>query len=282
VTPSNRAYLNEAGHPILRDSVVAFIDILGFSYLVTSTPSPDAQRVLDLIVAAVQDSRRFVRDAFEQEAPGRSRDWVLKFFSDNLALGYPLDQPEHDLPGAVAFVIRAAQRYQLGMALNGFFLRGALTLGPICLTDEIIFGSSLIECYQLETKASIVPRVILAEPLWKRISSLDRMDDLLRDSICRDVDGWWFINYLQSARTESEINWDYVERHKRSILDSLSRTTRHDVLPKFGWACRYHNVFCHWHRDEPGYSDRFRIDRVDEHSTMNRLGDLDATNPRTT
>ena len=56
-----------------------------------------------------------------------------------------------------------------------------------------------------------------------------------------------------------QINWDFVEQHKESILKSLSSTTRHDVLPKFGWACRYHNVFCHWHRDEPGYLDRYRI-----------------------
>jgi hypothetical protein len=31
--------------------------------------------------------------------------------------------------------------------------------------DEIIFGSALIECYLLESKASIVPRIVLAEPL---------------------------------------------------------------------------------------------------------------------
>ena len=71
----------------------------------------------------------------------------------------------------------------------------------------------------------------------------------------------------------AESDWEQIERHKASILESQSHTTRHDVLPKFGWACRYHNVFCHWHRDDPGYSDRYRIDRADEQSTINRLSD---------
>ena len=55
------------------------------------------------------------------------------------------------------------------MTLNGFFVRSALTQGPVCLTDEIIFGSALIECYLLESKASIVPRIVLAEPLQQLV-----------------------------------------------------------------------------------------------------------------
>src|SRR5262249_7385977 len=148
------------------------------------------------------------------------------------------------------------------MTMNGFFVRGALTQGPVCLTDEIIFGSALIECYQLESKASIVPRIVLAEPLQQLVTKSYRAGGLngnADQAICRDVDGWWFVNYLQATQGPDGIQWEFIERHKASILDSLAHTTRHDVLPKFGWACRYHNVFCHWHRDDPGYSDRFRI-----------------------
>jgi hypothetical protein len=101
-------------------------------------------------------------------------------------------------------------------------------------------------------------------------SSLESNAD---QAICRDVDGWWFVNYLQAVEIDGKIQWEFIDRHKASILESLSHTTRHDVLPKFGWACRYHNVFCTWHRDDPGYSDQYRIDRVDEQSTIHRLRD---------
>jgi hypothetical protein len=165
------------------------------------------------------------------------------------------------------------------MTMNGFFVRGALTKGPVCLTDEIIFGSALIECYQLESKASIVPRIVLAESLQKllvehRDVRLEENGSEFGRAICRDVDGMWFVNYLDAAQEFGTIRWDFIEQHKKSVLESLSTTTRHDVLPKFGWACRYHNVFCHWHRDDPGYSDNYRISRVDEQSTIFRLSDL--------
>jgi hypothetical protein len=279
VTVRSTAYVDETGRPKLRPSIVGFIDILGFSHAST-TKLDESQQTLERIFDAIEDSRAFVRQTFPESAPAGAHRWGIKFFSDNLALGYPLDETIEDPVVAAQFILRCTQQYQLRMAFNGYFLRGALTQGSICLTDEMIFGAALVECYQLESKASIVPRVILAEPLRDLLmsagkSNRNESNAAMRDPICRDVDGWWFVNYLEAARDENGIHWDFVERHKQSILNCLSATTRHDVLPKFGWACRYHNVFCHWHRDDPAYSDRYHIDRVDERSTISRLSDLD-------
>jgi hypothetical protein len=181
---------------------------------------------------------------------------------------------------AALFVVRCAQGYQLQMALNGFFVRGALATGPICLTDEIIFGSALVECYRLESKTSIVPRVVLTGPVHDLLAkSVTRDNIYAADSICQDIDGWWFVNYLDAAKTPQGIDWGLIERHKMSVLASLSKLTQHDVLPKFGWACRYHNVFCHWHCADAGYSPRYRVERTDEESTIRRLSEMaSATN----
>jgi hypothetical protein len=273
------AYVDSAGRPRLRESIVAFIDILGFSNIATSCQSmEDSQRLLDKIAAAIDDSRSFVRLPIPHGDSAQGHRWATKFFSDNLAFGYPFDESV-DRATTAWFIIRSAQRYQLKMTLNGFFVRGALTSGPVCLTDEIIFGSALIDCYLLESKASIVPRIVLSEPLQQlvmdsyRASAAGRLDPSAEQAICRDVDGWWFVNYLDAAQDSRGIQWELIEQHKASILESLSHTTRHDVLPKYGWACRYHNVFCHWHRGDPGYSDAYRISRVDEQSTIYRLSD---------
>ena len=272
------AYLDEAGRPRLRQSIVAFIDILGFSNIATSrTAIEDSQSLLNKIAAAIDDARSFVRQPIPDGEIALGKRWATKFFSDNLAFGYPFDDSV-DHASTAWFIIRSAQRYQLKMTMNGYFVRGALTQGPVCLTDEIIFGSALIECYLLESKASIVPRIVLSEPLHGLVAKSyrntpDRLASGMNQSICRDVDGWWFVNYLDAAREARGIQWECIEQHKRSILESLSQTTRHDVLPKYGWACRYHNVFCHWHRDDPGYSDEYRISRVDEQSTIYLLSD---------
>lgn len=278
-SPAESGYVDAAGHARLRDSIVGFLDILGFSQSIRTTTDPgESQFLVDRILAAITDARQYVRRDLAKDFSSYPNCWALKFFSDNLVVGYPVEGTGISPALAAHFIIRCAQRYQLRMALSGFFQRGALTRGPICLTDDLIFGAALLECYQLEVKASIVPRVILAEPLRDLVitSVRDRTNPMAAEagrSICRDIDGWWFVSSLEAASKEGAIDWDLVERHKDAILHSLVGVTRHDVLPKFGWASRYHNMFCHWYRDVPGYSDRYRLGRADESSTICRLGD---------
>lgn len=279
MTVPSSAYVDGSGRPRLRQSIVGFLDLLGFSQQVTSASrSGDSQQLLDLITNSISDSRDFVRRAMTEGSAENPNGWAVKFFSDNLVLGYAFEESNRNQASAAWFVIRCAQQYQLRMALNGLFLRGGLTCGPVCMTDEIIFGSSLIECYELESKASIVPRVLLSESLVKVVTDSYERDAAVGATsagaaICRDVDGWWFVNYLQATVSANGVEWEAVESHKQAVLESLLTTSRHDVLPKFGWVCRYHNMFCYWHRDDPGYDDGVRIHRDDDRSTISRLGD---------
>jgi hypothetical protein len=276
------AYIDSEGKPLLRHSVSGFLDVLGFSHLsIRSTDRAETQHTLDQVAAAIRDSRNFARDALGDSPLADPSRWSLKFFSDNLVFGFPIDAADTPAGEVAWLAVRCMQRYQLRMALGGYFVRGAASAGDVCLTDEIIFGPVLIECYRLESKASIVPRVVLTDPLQEllhnTLDSFQAREANASHAICRDIDGWWFINYLDVARTSSGIDWALIARHKTSVLASLAGTTQHDVLPKFGWACRYHNVFCHWHRDDPHYSESYRIDRTDERSTIHRLADSSST-----
>lgn len=270
------AYLDESGRPRLRESVTGFLDVLGFSNSVLSAAEEgQSQQCLDRVATALDDSRAAVRNSIPLPPNAESGGWAIKVFSDNLLIGNPCDQPGNTAT-ATMFVLRCVQHYQLQMSLGGFFVRGGLTIGPLCVTDDIIFGKALIESYQLESKSAIVPRVVLTEPVFAAAMSHIRSDaggssQGDRELLCRDIDGWWFVNYLHAAVGPQGVDWKKVELHKASVMESLSRSARHDVLPKFGWVSRYHNIFCYWHRDDPGYSDQFRIKRVDEESAIERL-----------
>lgn len=277
-------YLDNDGQPRLRRSIVGFLDLLGFSQMATAQMQPEeAQQLLGRISAAIEDSRSYVRQVLAEDFMNAPDRGTVKFFSDNLVLGYSCETDGATTVSAAAFIIRCAQRYQLRMALNGFFLRGGLTLGPVCLTDDIIFGASLIESYQLESKTAIVPRVVLSAilsdilvPTLAATAGPPAAD--MRELICRDIDGWWFVNYLQAAAgVNGRIDWDLIRQHQASVLAATVGVTRHDVLPKFGWVSRYHNIFCHWHRHDPGYVDDVRITRHDENSTILRLEEAAAT-----
>lgn len=148
MSESMHAYLDNTGRSIVRMSIVGFIDILGFSQASLSGTTPeDSQQILDKIFDAMSDSREIVRKSFAESESATQTGGALKFLSDNLAIGCPTDDESQNSELIAWFIIRCAERYQLGMALNGYFVRGALTQGPICLTDEIIFGSALVESH---------------------------------------------------------------------------------------------------------------------------------------
>jgi hypothetical protein len=158
------AYLDKTGRPQLRESITAFLDVLGFSHAVLSAAEAgQSEKCLESIVRAMDDARDSVRSSLSGHDLADPQQWSIKFFSDNLLVGYPIDEV-HDASDVTSFVLRCSQRYQLQMALSGFFVRGAVARGPLCVTDDIVFGTALIESFLLEASASIVPRIIVTEP----------------------------------------------------------------------------------------------------------------------
>src|SRR5262245_60831586 len=128
-------YLSEAGRPRLRESVTAFVDVLGFSHTVLATAEAgQSQQCLDKIVSALEDAKTAVRSSSAVQELAGAMPWAVKVFSDNLLLGTPCDEHE-SAAAATAFVVRCAQQYQLQMTLGGFFVRGAMTIGPLCVAD---------------------------------------------------------------------------------------------------------------------------------------------------
>src|SRR5690348_12239433 len=89
---SKSAYTDETGHAKLRMSIVAFLDILGFSQSIRNTAEHgDPQLLVDRILAAINDSRQYVRQSFSESYASDLNRWALKFFSDNLVLGFPFE-----------------------------------------------------------------------------------------------------------------------------------------------------------------------------------------------
>ncbi|HEX7121697.1 MAG TPA: hypothetical protein VF178_04940, partial [Gemmatimonadaceae bacterium] len=108
----------------MRRSITGFLDILGFSHASTAAASPEeSQKTLERVSGAISDARDFVRQEFADEARAGTACWALKFFSDNLVFGYPVDAEDVPRQWVAQFVVRSVQRYQLRMSLSGFFVR---------------------------------------------------------------------------------------------------------------------------------------------------------------
>jgi hypothetical protein len=100
-SPSDNSYQNAEGRPRLHASIAGFIDVPGFSQMsVNQTDVHQQQLLLERIADSIEDSRRYVRETISDGDPSAAvHDLTLKYFSDNLVLGCPIDTEGTD-PGS--------------------------------------------------------------------------------------------------------------------------------------------------------------------------------------
>jgi len=132
------------------------------------------------------------------------------------------------------------------MALNGFFIRGGLTIGSIYLDENIIFGKALLDTYKYESKIACTPRIIIDEIVKKEINKYIEKEDYKEDTpqnkyILIGDDEKEFIDYL----TIIHQLWGKILKHKEIIEKKLNEH-RSDlkVFSKYQWLACYHNYFC--------------------------------------
>ena len=86
---------------------------------------------------------------------GRSEGVHISSFSDNVVVSVPCDQY------SVLPLLEALATIQLGLAMHGFWVRGAVTIGDLYHDAEIVFGPALNQAYELESREAIYSRAIL-------------------------------------------------------------------------------------------------------------------------
>src|SRR5262249_38475042 len=89
-------------------------------------------------------------------APRMKKDLEIKVstFSDNVVIS---QKPGPHTP----MLLMQMAIFQLGSAINGFLLRGGVTVGDLIHEDEIVFGPGLNRAYHLESKVANYPRFVL-------------------------------------------------------------------------------------------------------------------------
>lgn len=232
----------EDGTPQLSPCAVLFLDLLG-----TSEPrsDDDAQRHLSVVHAALAEAR---------QAGGSERQdqhtCVSKWFSDNLALAYPL-QPGLDLYAAVGLAVAAAAAHQLSLALDGMFSRGGISFGSFYADPDFIQGPALNRAVELEKDANW-PRVALDDD-----SATIALHDLAehegagvdatwRRALMTDEEGVVFVNYLDSM----ELFADEADRvraalllHRDRVRENLCAAYPPRIREKYQRLAAYHDCF---------------------------------------
>lgn len=217
-----------------------FIDALGFNDLVSkATVSGTADKLLqNFFDIHEQGSKNW-------KAMGAS--WEYKCFTDNVVFGCPPDPIDSE--GDFGSVFTTAGFHQLAMTLAGFFVRGGMTLGPLHMSENIVFGQAILDAYTLETKVADVPRIIIDKATMEEIYPHLKAYGLViasphDEAIFVDEDGRFFLNYLDhliDGASAEDIEFKAFEDHRDLILARIYSATDARVKAKYEWSARYHN-----------------------------------------
>ncbi|WP_133593807.1 hypothetical protein [Permianibacter aggregans] len=190
--------------------------------------------------------------------------FTLKVFTDNIIVGWPVhDDGEAEL--AQAFFRLGA--FQLQLVNQGYFLRGAISVGDAYIDEFAVFGNALIEAYEGESKLARDPRIILSPSAIKMVKSHlryyaeERIAPHVSD-VLQDTDGQWFLNYLACilwAVDEEGPFYAELELHKQAVERKLQEyKDAPSIWSKYAWAASYHNYFCESHPEH--FNDKHKIE----------------------
>ena len=244
----------------LVDSVVCFLDILGYRELVADGGEA-AQRSFHNALA--ESYPMMLAEMGYDPGDDYPPLFALKTFTDNVVLARPIG-PRNDGESELGNVAMAVGALQTQLALKGFFVRGGIAFGPAYVDDFGVFGDALLQAYYGECQLARDPRIILCASARAQVIQhigyyADPAHSPQNREMRQDSDGQAFVSYLEHlapAPYEGGFALDAIATHRDVVADRLRRFRDKPILwAKYEWVARYHNHFCERYADlcDEGY-----------------------------
>jgi hypothetical protein len=163
--------------PNYEEQFTAFVDLLGFSEVSTRTDDATRMNVLNLLQSLSALQGEFDVQSAPQESGKISRITpAISTFSDHIVISYPR-QPIYGEMGSGEHFTALVIMTQFGHLLTriaaaalgiGFLVRGGATIGKLYHGRGVVFGEALVDAFQIESRTSIYPRVVLSPQITRR------------------------------------------------------------------------------------------------------------------
>ncbi len=227
-------------------AIVTYIDILGFSDLVSAKTSQEIHEILMLIEKAA--------------TPCDSNKWLYapetKVFSDSIIRIRKINTKANiDLHiGLLFYELSDLIAVQVDLICGNILIRGGITFGKIYVDDNKIYGPAFIRAHDLESKFANYPRVVVDPALIREFKknnllrnenhSLKQESSYIKEMIRLGDDGLYFIDYLRSFITENpDLYLVFLKKHREIISESIKKYKDHnEVIKKYLWMANYHNI----------------------------------------
>ena len=260
--------------PKLLPSIICYADILGFRAMTEDAlelgkEEKFLQRIKQSLASAYDEVRRAAILGGWVETPV----FDMKVFTDNIVVAYPLRDPTEDRgEPELGTLIDLFAHVQARLAVDGFFLRGAITAGHHYQDQDIAYGEALLEAVDLNkpggpprlvTGAS-VDSLIVEHLAWYGGIGSPHHAFLLEDP----YDGRLFIDYLGVSFDhfpDGPIGHQLLAAHRKKVSKRLrEHESDGPVRQKYQWIATYHNYVCRTFANQftIGYAEEVDLDDV--------------------
>lgn len=203
-------------------SIVAFIDILGYSEMINK----------DSILSQPFYLPKLSQVVGEAAAEAGKSKFNVKLFSDCMMVSSP-----YSISNTIQ-MLDLIKVIQWAFISKCVLVRGGISYGKHFENQEMIFSKGLVTAYELESKSAKYPRIVVDKNLIELVEGTSKdPDDTIRNlnySLLYDDDGLQFINYLNS---------DCIEEHGSHVNEIINGSPLENsrVKEKIVWLCGYHN-----------------------------------------
>ena len=223
--------------------LIAYIDFLGMKDKMKKDNSYSSLRKLQALLKGVRQKASFI------EKKNSIDDFEMKVFSDNILIALKIQKGM--LARQIFSIINIVSLLQFEALFQfGFPLRGGITIGELYIDDSVVWGTGLIEAYQIEDKLANYPRVIISKNVIETYEKQEDIEFDLSAFIRQDTDGYWFVHYLIAAPNITLIP---VLSNNLAELASSCADGNDRVKQKINWLISYFNNHCREFRNRGDY-----------------------------
>ncbi len=217
-----------------RKHLIAYIDFLGTKeHIKKDSTNEYFLFLLDLYKNLFNDIKKRNSDEYRY-----LKEIKVRSFSDNILFATSMNLTHKwQLSYALGDFIRIAGNIQAIALMNGFLVRGGITIGDIFINDNFVYGKGLLDVLDLEEKVAHYPRIVIHESIEKECPEYFKANY----NIISDFDGLKYINfyhYCVGQGRELEICTEQLERMKQE-----KSCTSYNVVSKLNWTIMQHNNF---------------------------------------
>ena len=223
--------------------IIAYIDFLGIKDKMIKDSSFESLQILKFLLSGTQKTASYISDI------NAINNYQVKIFSDNIVIAQKVDKVK--LSEQIISIVNLIASIQFHALLQfDFWLRGGITIGELYIHSSVVWGTGLIDAYNIENSLANFPRVILSDKLLKKYEECKKNALNLYGLIKQDFDGLWFVDFIFVAPNLKMIP-TISEFLNEKVVCYSNESDR--VKQKINWMITYFNTYCCKFRERGDY-----------------------------